>query len=115
MLDKFKVRAKFRFGPRQRQSPQSLIGHSADRYLQVCPFLNKTGNDKELLLRITWGFLNNRYYGPINPFDNEVNTVKTVFNNSPRPILKINCYKEILFETNPILKYNYEKYKFQID
>ena len=77
--------------------------------------LNKIGIDTSLLDDLTWGFLNNRYYGAINPFEDEDYTAMTVYENGPKQTLnKDNC-KSIFFETNPSLKDNYNDYKYQID
>lgn len=77
--------------------------------------LNKIGNDNDFLDDLTWGFLNNRYYGAINPFENYEFTAMTVYENRPKPMLtKENC-KEIFFETNPSMKTHYNDYKYQID
>jgi hypothetical protein len=76
---------------------------------------NKIGKDNDLLDDLTWGFLNNRYYGAINPLETEDYTAMTVFENGSKPILnKDNC-KSIFFETNPSMKSKYTDYKYQID
>jgi len=76
---------------------------------------NKIGTDNDLLNDLTWGFLNNRYYGVINPLETEDFTAMTVYENGPKPILnKDNC-KSIFFETNPSMKTKYSDYKYQID
>ena len=77
--------------------------------------LNKIGKDNDLLNDLTWGFLNNRYYGAINPIEDKDYTAMTVYENGPKPILnKDNC-KSIFFETNPTMKTKYSDYKYQID
>lgn len=77
--------------------------------------LNRIGKNIELLDLLTWGYLNNRYYGTKNPFENEDYTAMTIYKTTPKPVLnKDNC-KKIFFETNPSLKEKYTKYKFQID
>jgi len=77
--------------------------------------LNRVGKDNELLNDLTWGFLNNRYYGAENPLDSNEYTAMTVYENGPKPLLnKDNC-KYIFFETNPSLKTKYNNYKYQID
>jgi hypothetical protein len=76
---------------------------------------NRIGKDQGLLDNLTWGFLNNRYYGAKNPFENDEYTAMVVHDNGPKPILnKDNC-KAIFFETNPTLKEKYTDYKYQID
>jgi hypothetical protein len=77
--------------------------------------LNKIGKNEDLLNDLTWGFINNRYYGAQNPFDNKDYTAITTSDTSNIPKLnKDNC-KDIFYETNPGLKNKYEKYKYQID
>lgn len=77
--------------------------------------LNRIGKDNDFLNHLTWGFLNNRYYGSINPFETENYTAMTVYEKVPKPKLnKDNC-KSIFFETNPSLKDIYYDYKYQID
>lgn len=77
--------------------------------------LNKIGDNKEWLNYITWGFINNRYYGAVNPYENEEYTALTVYENTPEPVLnKTNC-ELIFFETNPTLKAKYIQYKNQLD
>lgn len=77
--------------------------------------LQQIGNNEGLLNSLTWGFLNNRYYGAKNPFENDEYTAMTVYENGPKPILnKDNC-KDIFFETNPSLKKKYNTYKYQVD
>ncbi len=77
--------------------------------------LAKIGKDNDRLNDLTWGFLNNRYYGAINPFETKSFTAMTVYENGPEPILnKSNC-KSIFFETNPKMKNKYNNYKYQID
>jgi hypothetical protein len=77
--------------------------------------LNKIGKDNDLLNDLTWGFLNNRYYGAINPIEDKDYSAMTVYDNGPKPILnKDNC-KSIFFETNPLMKTKYNDYKYQID
>lgn len=77
--------------------------------------LKRIGKNLELLDLLTWGFLNNRYYGAKTPFENEDYTAMTIYKNSPKPILKKDNCKKIFFETNPFLKEKYNTYKFQID
>ncbi|MCX7735702.1 MAG: hypothetical protein N2319_03215 [Candidatus Kapabacteria bacterium] len=77
--------------------------------------LEKIGNDYDLLNDLTWGFVNNRYYGAVNPFENDDYTTMTLYENGPKPILnKDNC-KSIFFETNPSMRTKYNDYKYQID
>jgi hypothetical protein len=77
--------------------------------------LNKIGKDNDLLNDLTWGFLNNRYYGAKNPLEENDYTAMTVYDNGPKPTLnKDNC-KSIFFETNPSMKTKYNDYKYQID
>ena len=77
--------------------------------------LNQIGKNEDFLNDLTWGFLNNRYYGSKNPFEHEDYTAMTVNENGPKPILtKDNC-KSIFFETNPTLKAKYADYQYQID
>lgn len=77
--------------------------------------LNKIGKDNDLLNDLAWGFLNNRSYGAINPFENEDFTAMALYENRPKPVLnKDNC-KSIFFDTNPSLKTKYNAYKYQID
>lgn len=76
---------------------------------------NRIGKNEELLNDLTWGFLNNRYYGTDNSFKDNDYAAMTVYENGPKPILnKDNC-KAIFFETNPLLKEKYNDYKYQID
>ena len=76
---------------------------------------NRIGKNEELLNDLTGGFLNNRYYGAKNPFENNDYIAMTVYENGPNQILnKDNC-KDIFYETNPSLKAKYNDYKFQID
>jgi hypothetical protein len=77
--------------------------------------LNQIGRDNDILEDLTWGFLNNRYYGAKNPFEDTEYSALTVYEAGPKPILnKMNC-KSIFFETNPVLKIKYKEYKYQID
>lgn len=77
--------------------------------------LTKIGKNDKFLNDLSLGFLNNRYYGAKNPFENNDFTAITVDENGPKPILnKDNC-KAIFFETNPSLKSRYNEYKYQID
>jgi hypothetical protein len=77
--------------------------------------LNKIGKDINLLNDLIWGFLNNRCYGPINPFETNDYTAMTVFENGPKRILNRDNCKSIFFETNPTMKTKYNDYKYQID
>lgn len=77
--------------------------------------LKQIGNNEELLNSLAWGFLNNRYYGAKNPFENEDYSAMTVYENGPKPILNMDNCKDIFFETNPSLKNKYSTYKYQID
>ncbi len=77
--------------------------------------LNRIGKDYDFLDEIAWGFINNRYYGAINPFEGYDYTAMTVYENGIEPVLnKDNC-KSIFFETNPIMKTKYNEYESQID
>lgn len=77
--------------------------------------LNKIGDNKEWLNYLTWGFINNRYYGAVNPYEKEDYSAMTIYEDSQKPILnKENC-REIFFETNPILETKYSQYRYQID
>lgn len=77
--------------------------------------LNRIGKDNDLLSDLTWGFLNNRYYGAQNPYETNDYNAMTVHKNEPKQILnKDNC-KSIFFETNPSMKNKYNEYKYQID
>jgi len=77
--------------------------------------LNEIGINYDFLDQIVWGFLNNRYYGALNPYEENDYTAMTVFENEPKPVLnKDNC-RSIFFETNPIMKTKYNEYKKQID
>jgi len=77
--------------------------------------LNRIAKNNELLNDLTWGFLNNRYYGVKNPFENNDYIATTLNENKPTPILKKDNCKSIFFETNPSLKAKYNDYKYQID
>ena len=79
---------------------------------------DKIGMDKELLNSLTWGFLNNRYYGA-DPYD-ETSYEATEYNITSfkpdlKPILTSDNCEEIFYKTNPSLKKEYSKYKEQID
>jgi hypothetical protein len=77
--------------------------------------LNKIGKDYDFLDQLTWGFLNNRYYGAINPIEGNDYTAMTVYENEPKPVLNMDNCKSIFFETNPIMITKYNEYKYQID
>ena len=77
--------------------------------------LQQIGTDQDLLDRLIWGFINNRYYGAVNPYIDK--NYKYVVNDTiqPKPVLNKNNCEKIFFETNPILQDLYPKYKEQID
>ena len=77
--------------------------------------LDKIGQNEDLLNDLVWGFVNNRYYGAKNPFDNNDFTAMTVYENGPKPILNENNCESIFFDTNPSLKKKYKDYQSQID
>lgn len=76
---------------------------------------DKIGQNQGLLDDLVWGFVNNRYYGAKNPFDNNDFTAMTVYENGPKPILNQDNCESIFFETNPSLKEKYKDYQSQID
>lgn len=77
--------------------------------------LVKIGDNKEWLDCLTWGFINNRYYGAVNPYEKEDYSAMTIYEDSQKPILNKEHCREIFFETNPILITKYNQYKYQID
>jgi len=77
--------------------------------------LKRIGENEELLIELSRGFINNRYYGAINPFDNKEYTSMTINENVPKPILNKNNCMDIFFEANPTLIEKYNIYKYQID
>jgi len=77
--------------------------------------LDRIGKNNDLLNDLTWGFINNRYYGAKNPFEDNDFTAMTVYENGPKPILNPDNCKSIFFETNPSMKAKYVDYKYQID
>lgn len=77
--------------------------------------LNKIGEDYSYLDHLVWGFVNNRFYGAVNPYEEDDYTAITFHVNGPKPVLnKGNC-RAIFFETNPVMKEKYDGYKNQID
>lgn len=98
-------------------SSEEELSFSFERIFVKYPetVLKKIENDKERLEEIVWGFLNNRTYGAVNPYEKEDYSAMTIYEDSQKPILnKENC-REIFYETNPILKTKYNQYKYQID
>lgn len=77
--------------------------------------LQQIGTDQDLLDKLIWGFINNRYYGAVNPYENNDYRAITKYEDEPQPILNKNNCEKIFFETNPILQDLYPKYKEQID
>jgi hypothetical protein len=98
-------------------SAEEERSYALERLLVKYPeiLLNKIGTDKDLLNDLIWGFLNNRYYGSVNPLENWDHTAKRVNESTPKPILNQENCKDIFFETHPVLKEKYNSYKYQID
>lgn len=84
-----------------------------ERLFKECPetVLQMTG--QSYILDIAWGFVNNRAYGPIDPFENNGHKAMTVYANSPQMELNSNNYKEIFNKTYPTLTSN-EAYSEEI-
>jgi len=98
-------------------SAEEEISFSLERIFMKYPetTLKQIGTDQDLLDKLIWGFINNRYYGAVNPYENKDYRAITKYEDEPRPILNKNNCEKIFFETNPILHDLYPKYKEQID
>lgn len=98
-------------------SAEEEISFSLERLFMKYPekVLIQIGDYDALLDRLIWGFLNNRYYGPKDPFINNKN--QYIFNDTiqPKPILNCENYEDIFFKTNPMLKLIWDDYKDQIN
>jgi len=96
------------------ESAEEELAFSLERLFRKRPedVLNYGGS---LLDELAWGFVNNHYYGVIDPFENDPNKSFTRNNNPSKQVLTQKNYKEIFYEVNPTLKINYAKYQKQID
>jgi hypothetical protein len=65
--------------------------------------------------KLAWGFVNNHYYGVVDPYENELNKAFTKYDNPPKVVLTKKNYKDIFYQVNPKLKPEYDKYQSQID
>jgi hypothetical protein len=81
--------------------------------IDMSKFDSDTKND--LLWRLSWGFVNNRCYGPIDPFDDNPFKAMTVYNNPPKVVLDSTNYKNIYFSLNPEIKVAYLTFKNEIE
>jgi hypothetical protein len=72
-------------------------------------------NNTNLMDDLVWGFLNNRYYGAINPYEGRDYTAMTVYSKRPKPQLNDKNCRSIFFKTNPTLISKYNDYKEEID
>jgi hypothetical protein len=98
-------------------SAEEERSYALERLLVKYPryLLDQIGQDEEMLFDIAWGFLNNRYYGPKDPYEDLKFKASKVHSKGPEPVLNAENCIEIFFETNPTLYDCYDKYKFQID
>lgn len=66
-------------------------------------------DDQEFLLRqLVWGFINNRSYGIVDPYENNPYKAFTYYRNPPEIILDTTNYKEIFAKVNPSIQNNTE-------
>lgn len=100
-----------------RNSAEEEISFSLERIFVKYPeiTLKEIKKDSRLLDRLIWGFLNNRYYGAKNPYEDNDFRAMTVYENELKPILNDKNCEEIFYQLNPKLKYVYPLYKYQID
>lgn len=68
-----------------------------------------------LLSSLAWGFVNNRMYGAIDPFQDDPFKAMTFYDNPPKIILNTTNYKSIFFSLSPNLKTLYPIYRTLID
>ena len=84
-----------------------------ERLFKECPETVLQTTKQSYILDIAWGFVNNRLYGPIDPFEDDGYKAMTVYENSPRTELNSDNYKEIFHQTYPTLTSN-EAYSEEI-
>jgi hypothetical protein len=77
--------------------------------------LDKMGNGDWYLNRLSWGFVNNRYYGINNANEGNPNIAMIKYANPPKPVLNKKNFEDIFFRINPEVKNLYPQYKEQID
>lgn len=77
-----------------------------ERLFKKCPETVLQQIDRPLFEDLAWGFVNNRYYGPIAPFENDGYKTMTVYEDPPEQTLNSENYIEIFNETYPTLKTN---------
>lgn len=100
-----------------RNSAEEEISFSLERIFVKFPeiTLDEIKKDSRLLDRLIWGFLNNRYYGARNPYEDKDFRAMTVYENEPKHILNGKNCEEIFYQLNPKLEKLYPIYKYQID
>jgi len=102
---------------RNTSSAEEQIGFSFEHLFVKQPeiVLSLIDYDTELLDQLAWGFINNRYYGPIDPYEKEPNKAFFISANNPKPVLNASNYKTIFYQVNPKVKELNKRFKKQID
>ncbi len=84
-----------------------------ERLFKECPETVLEQIDQSFFGDLAWGFVNNRYYGPVDPFEDYGYKALTDYRNSIEPILNTKNYIEIFNETYSTL-IKAEKYPDEI-
>jgi hypothetical protein len=77
--------------------------------------MKDSANKASLLSGLAWGFVNNRYYGSKDIFEDNPYKAMTVYNDPPKVILNTTNYRELYFSLNPEISKIYPTYKKEID
>jgi len=111
------VRVYIDYMRRNENSAEEQISFSFEYLFVKQPefILSNCIHNDWLLDHLAWGFMNNRYYGVQDPYEDNPNKAFTVYYNPPKPVLNDKNCKEIFYKVNPSLIKLYPKYKKQVD
>jgi len=70
---------------------------------------------KQLLNDITWGFLSNRVYGPVDPFEGKDSRRFGPGEPLPQEVLNKRNYRQIFLNLHPTMKSLEDKYAWEFD
>lgn len=104
-------------GSAEEQLDFSFENIFVQRPENVLSYISKQDSSTQntLLSRLSWGFVNNRLYGSVDPMQDDPFKAMKVFDDPPKKILNTKNYKDIYFSLNPMIKKLYSKYKTYID
>jgi hypothetical protein len=81
------------------------------RYIRTQPDTIRT----QLLNDIVWGFLSNRVYGPVDPFEERGRHSLKPGEPMPQEVLNKKNYKQIFFNLHPGMRSLWDKYAWEYD